>query len=72
MFILDGNEMLNLLLKLKLASKSLETVFQGRMAALIEVIKYRRFIFFGAPQFSIKKIGEYDPNQKVKICKENT
>ncbi len=72
MFILDGNAMLNILLKLRLASKSLETVFQGKTAALFEVIKYRRFILFGAVQRSISKIGEYDPNQKVKICKENT
>lgn len=57
--------MLNLLVKLKLASKTLETVFRSKTATLIEVIKYRRFIFFGPKQYSVKKIGDYDPKTKI-------
>lgn len=60
--------MLNILVKLGLASKSLETVFRSKTATLIEVIKYRRFILFGPKQFSVKKVGDYDPSQKTKIC----
>lgn len=60
--------MVKILLKLGLAKRTLETVFRGNGASLIEVIKYRRFIFFGPPTYSVRKINEkvLDSHPKTK------